>query len=239
MKLTTITILAVLGASVGVAQADGNAGDCPKPYRPKRPRPPRRPPVKPPLPLPCDCVGTKGVAGEQGPVGPQGPKGDVGSVIVNDNSVTTLTVNQTSPLKFRVGAMGAIYGRHGDWAWGPALQIGTQLTDRTELVLDGGLALGLDGDHETGLLLHAGVAHYLIKNVGLTAGLHSTSINGSTSNGNLDGDYLSLSLGFTVRSDEGRFRLEVAPTIGGLRDGTAPDDSRFAMGLTSSVFVGF
>lgn len=193
----------------------------------RRPRPPKRP--TPPVTRPCDC-----------PPGPRGEKGDRG-----EPGVTTVKVVERQvivPVKvkpaiaFRLGVMGTIQAPHGDWAWGPALQLATDLSDDYELAFSAGLAVLADEGLESGHLLHLSVERHLDEVIGVAAGVHLTSIEGSPDNSEIDGDYLSLSLSLVGRT--GPLRFEFGPTVGGLRD-DFEEGTQLAIGVQGSGFVGF
>jgi hypothetical protein len=129
--------------------------------------------------------------------------------------------------------MSAAYLPHGDWAWGPALQLRDRVDDY-ELAIDAGLADVVPG-RESGYLLHAGVARYFDDGpVGLTAGVHWTSISGSSHNGEIDGEYLALVGGLVLRHKFAR--LELAPALSYLRDDA--EGRQLGVGFTSSLFFG-
>lgn len=223
-----MTMVALLGAT-GVASADRPESDCPHEYRPRHPVKPRKP-VVPPTKPPCEC---KGTPGEQGPPGPKGPPGRSGS---RGDDGKIVVVYSKTPIGLSLGIMGTIQGPHGDWAWGPALQLTSSLSERYELSVQLGLAAGASDGRESGHLLQVSVKRDVEPGVGLSLGIHSSHIRGSSDNGNIDGDYLGLSGGLVLHTDHIRF--EVGPTIGGLRDDNE-SWTQLAFGVQGSTFVGW
>lgn len=231
-KTTTTLTLLLLGMS-SAAMADS---PCP----PVTPVPPvkhkrikRKPPVLvvPPTVevIPCNCPpGKPGKDGHDGKDGNDGLNGFDG--------VTTIVGKPG--LALRVGLMGVLQAPHADWAWGPALQLAQPVGTRGEFVVDVGAALPADGwiANEKGLMMHAGYARYFDKqsNIGLTLGVHGTSIKGSAANGGIGGDYLGGNVGFVIKGD--RVRAEFGAVFGGLRD-DAESGTQFATGIAGSMFV--
>lgn len=193
--------------------------------RPRRKRPPARPPTRPVAPpaAPCKCD-----PGPQGPRGPSGPPGRTGDRGGNGAAGAGIPI--------AVGVMGSAHAPHGDWAWGPAIQLRHDRGDQ-QLVVDIGLAAGFSGvgGNERGFLAHVGYAQFS-GSTGVTVGLHATSIDGSPQNGEIDGTYLGVSAGLVYRRDW--LRLEVAPVLSALRDDSR-DGTQLAIGLTSSAFAGW
>lgn len=240
MKLLTLVTLTTGLLAGRVVSAE----DCPHvyhnlpPVKKKAPVPVVRHDAPPialvTLPVPCHCIGEKGDHGDGGPRGDTGRTGNRG-----DRGPR----GESSGLDLRLGVMGSVYAPNGDWAWGPALQLHSDLNRKNELVIDLGLAGPLNGDpswgRESGFLAHVGMAHYLSKSVGLTLGAHYTSIDGSDANGHANGRYLALDGGLVLRKrwDSVNLRVELAPAIGGLR-GNVTDGTAFSIGLTSSAFLG-
>lgn len=237
LKTTLMTLL------VMSTQAFAAPGDCPhtpkaKPPVVNRPKTPPRIPTPPVKSAQCGCTG------QPGPKGDKGDPGETGIEVVALKPVVIVVPVRDGAIAPRLGVMGSVYGPHGDWSWGPALQLGTDLNEKNELVVDLGLGLPFTGDpspgRESGLLLHVGVAHSLTKHVGLTLGVHYTSINGSGANGGIDGRYLAVDGGVVLRKSwkKVNLRVEVAPALGGLRDSKSKDDTQFSFGVTSSAFLG-
>lgn len=223
MKLLFLALAFLIAAPVS-----SYAGPCPP--APPTHRPPRHPRPKPPAakppeatPAPCAC-----------PPGKPGRDGHDGKTIV-----VVYREPSARRLAIRIGVMGAVHAPHGDWAWGPALQLAQPVGRHGEFVIDAGLALPADGwiANERGLLLHAGYARYRDANdFGLTLGVHSIQIAGSSSNGNTSGGYLGVDAGVVLRSS--RFRAELGPVLSGLRD-SHESGTQFAFGFAGSLFVSF
>jgi hypothetical protein len=247
-KLIIVTAVAALAAFTHPAVADGMpasssgpypAGNCPHPAKPshpvtarkKKPAPPAPAPSAPPVVQQCSCP-----PGPQGPEGPPGPSGPGGS-----NGVTTVVVER-APIGIRLGVMGTVYAPHGDWGWGPALQL-TFPGKHAELALEAGLAGPLDQvswspGRQPGVMLHIGVAGR--GQLSWSAGLRYDHISGSEQNGYVSGDYLALDAGLVFRQRLGRgfeLRVQAGPTIGGLRD-TYDSGTQFIVGLAGGAFIG-
>lgn len=141
--------------------------------------------------------------------------------------------------------MGFVQAPHGDWGWGPALQLEFQLSTKNYFVMDGAIALPADGadwspGREAGYMLHGGIAHDLTKHFAATSGVYFADINGSSSNGQINGKYLGVDVGLVAKASAGpfNFRFELTPVIGGLRDTHQPDDTQFTIGVVGSAFLG-
>lgn len=216
-------------------------GDCPHPYHPPAAKKPAVPPAKPKAPpevahkAPCSCP--PGPQGDKGPPGPAGPPGDPGVT-----KVIVVHEHDPSYLKLRLGVMGMVYAPHGDWGWGPALQL-TYPMRHTELAAEVGYAGPFDEAHwspgrQSAFMAHLGVAGK--GRLSWTVGLRYDSIKGSASNGGISGSYLALDAGVVFRQKLSKgfdLRLQAGPTIGGLRD-TADSGTQFAIGLAGGAFVG-
>jgi hypothetical protein len=243
--LKMIAMLTTFGmvGTTALAAADGPPPtDCPRPKKRKR-LPPKKavtpPEVKPEPPkatADCNCTGLQG---------PPGQKGEDGIVVYTERYIHQhLVVEERPSLSLGLGAMGAFHAPDGDWAWGPALQLRNELSDLSQLTLEAGFALPIDGvvGDETGLLLHLGYTRFLSDEpwFGFTGGVHYTGIDGSAENGNIDGHYLGVDLGFVVRKqwDNVNLRVEFAPMVSGLRDDSSEGTS-LSLGLTSSAFLGW
>jgi hypothetical protein len=92
-------------------------------------------------------------------------------------------------------------------------------------------------------MLHVGYAHYLrsVPWLGVTGGVVYTAINGSPQNGQVEGRYLSGDIGLVARKSLGRslsLRVEVGPTVGGLRDTHDPNDTQLGIGAQGAAFLG-
>lgn len=226
MKILT-TCLLLLGTNIA------QAIPCdPPPAKPHKARPKKaKPKTPPPVVKPCDCP--PGKDGKDGLDGADGRDGRDGK-----NSVMTVRYPGNRGVSLRVGVMGVVYTPHDDWAWGPALQLTQPVGARGEFVVDAGLALPADGwvGNEQGLLLHAGYTRYVTKRLGLTLGVHSTSIAGSTSNNNISADYLGVNAGIVLRNR--RVRVELSPVFSGLRDDSEPG-TQFTLGFAGSAFLSF
>lgn len=214
--------------------------DCPPSHKPppRKVVPPRRPPQRPKDPPKhvdppkCSCEGKPGPVGPQGPQGPAGPSRYVvmePRVIVQQLPAVRMTAN------LRLGVMGAAFAPHGDWAWGPALQLQLPVSDRTDLVVSAGIAQPFTSTRESGFLVEGTLNRELGSGIGLGLGLHGTSIDGSANNGHIDGHYLGIVAGVTYTTKH--LRLEVGPTLGGLRD-DHESGTQFEGGMQGSLFVG-
>ncbi len=227
-----IKALMLLPMLMGIAHADAPCPEAPKPHKPRHHKPKVKPPVTPEKPAtPCAC--NPGKDGKDGKDGTNGRNG-------RDASNVLVTPKATPGLSMRLGLMGAVYTPRTDWAWGPGIQLAQPVLGG-EIVVDVGLAFVFNGydwsaGREGGLLLHAGYAHDVKDGLGLTAGIHSTMIAGSSSNGNVSGNYLGLDAGIVLHNDV--IRVELTPVLSGLRDGTEPG-TQLALGFAGSVFVGF
>lgn len=226
MKILTTSLVGLLLGVTAPVLAAPTPCDPPKPAKPHKPKTPKKP-VKPPE-KPCDC--------QPGKDGKDGKDGEDGGVIIQVQPVVIFEKVTTPGLSVRPGVMGSVHAPHGDWAWGPALQLAQPVGTRGEFVVDVGIALPADGwiGNERGLLLHAGYARVITKHVGLTAGVHATTIDGSPDNGNISGGYLGIDAGVVLRNN--RFRVELTPVISGLRDDNE-SGTQFSIGLAGSVFV--
>lgn len=229
MKL--IAFMSIIGM-VGTAYADPCA-DPPKKTPPKRPHVPKRPPPKPPEAKPCDC---KGVEGPRGPKGDKGEAGRVEVLINHTNDVIVHEVRARPALRLGLGLMGTAQAPHGDWAWGPALQLSTDLDEHYELALSAGLAMGASDGRESGYMLELKVTRPFSGKLGLFGGVHYADIDGSQDNGNIDGNYLGATAGLSYTGN--RVRLAAGPTLGGLRD-DFETGTQLALGVQGSVFVRF
>ncbi len=228
MKL--IAALTLLGM-VGAAYADPCADPPKKTARRQRPRPPARKPEPPkPASLPCDCKGEKGDPGERGPAGAAGKDGESTLILAE----RILPIREPA-IRLSAGLMGTVQAPRGDWAWGPALQLATDLDERYELAVSAGLAIGADDGRESGSMIELKVTRSEGP-YGLFAGLHYTSIDGSPDNRQLDGSYLAGTIG--VSYTRGRYRLAAGSTVGGLRDDFKLG-TQFAIGAQGSLFVRF
>jgi hypothetical protein len=218
------------------AVASAEKVDCPrveKP-RPKRPKKPVAPRPKKDE-VPCLCKGEKG---DTGPQGPQGVRGETGSLVIEN-----LTVIDQRPhrIDLRFGVMGTVQGPYGDWAWGPALQLEQSLSSRYDLIVTGGVAAGSSDDRQSGYMLQLEISREVAgqkdgNGIAFSLGVNSTRIRGSSENGNVSGDYLSAVGGITVHSRH--VRVEIGPTMGGLRDDSSVG-TELAFGLQGSAFVGW
>jgi len=235
-KLLLLTIMAPL-LMASNAEADGNV-DCHKVYKPKkkRPTPPKKTPAKS-VTTSCDCVGEKGPAGSEGPPGRQGRDGLDGRP-GKDAAVGALSIAG--------GLMSSWHAPHGDWAWGPALQLRSTDSNGLQLAVALGLASGADGSvgDENGWLGQLSVTKFgsnaaKDKTVGFGLGLHVTDINGSADNGQVDGRYVGLDAHITLQRKVGAgldMRFEVGPVISHLRDDV--EGKQVALGIQSSLFIG-
>lgn len=228
MKLIAIVTLSGL---VGTVSADPCA-DPPKKKTAvrkvvKKALPPPAPPVE--KLASCECKGEKGDAG------PEGPRGEPG-LSVRQTKVIVQEVRARPAIDLRLGLMGTSQSPQGDWAWGPALQLATQLGPKYELALSAGLAnLAIEGE-ESGYIVQLSVTRELRDGLGVSLGVNRASIDGNAGNGNIDGDYLGLTAGLVLRSKH--FRLELGPTVGGLRDDSEVG-TQFAYGVQASGFAGW
>lgn len=228
----TMMLLAALGgtASAGV--------DCPHPVKRHHKKKHHRVPVKPKAPPSCSCIGQEGPQGPRGLEGPQGQKGEKG-----DPGETTyyLVEVKTSTFTLAGGVLYAVHVPHGDWAWGPGIQLRRTTPDGIQLDVALATASIADGTvgNESGWLGQLGLTKLNEEGVGLGVGLHITDIAGSKSNGDVDGRYLGVDGHITVQrplADSLSFRFEAGPVLSYLRDDV--DGKQFAAGLESSVFVG-
>jgi hypothetical protein len=230
-KLITLAILALPGMAI----ADGREVDCPHTYRkppPKKPHRPKTPPKEVSRP-PCDCVG------KEGPPGPQGPPGEDKVVIVHE---TTTVHDASGTISLALGVMGSAYLPHSDWAWGPALQL--RHTDSKGLQLDVAIGLASEADgtvgDESGFLAQVGVTKFRSAKGGLGygLGLHLTDIDGSSSNGEVDGRYIALDAHLAYQRPVGNLNLraEVGPAFAYLRDDV--EGRQLALGAEGSLFLG-
>ncbi len=210
----------------------------PKVHKPHKPRP--KVEAKP-----CDCApGKDGKDGKDGVPGKDGKPGQDAESSLTQVYNYSYTETKSAPgLSLRIGLMGALYAPTADWAWGPALQLAQPIGERSELVVDAGIALPMDGldfspGQEKGLLIHAGFAHYMqsIPRLGFTVGIHSTSIAGSSSNAEIGGSYLGLTGGAVWKTSH--VRAELGIVFSGLQDDFKPD-TQLGTGLVSSLFFSF
>lgn len=232
-------------ALCGTAAADGMVGDCPRPPRkhhhhvPKKNPPPApvQASVPPPAPA-CDCpAGPQGPQGDPGPQGPQGERGPRG------HEGQTIVIREELKAWLSLGVMGAYFpAPNGDWAWGPALQVGLPM-EHGELTAAVGLAGPFDQaswspGHQPGLLTHLGVSGR--GTLALTGGVLYDHIVGNSQNGNIDADYTALDVGAVFRKRLGGgfgIRAELTVAFGGLRE-TDRSDTQFTIGPAGSLFVG-
>ena len=231
MKLASIILPIILMGTPVFAESD-----CPHVYKPIPPPakvvPPKThktPPTKvinqpPKDPPPCRCNSV------QGPPGPRGPKGDdgVSTIVIHHEQIE-------SKAAVRLGVMGAAFAPHGDWAWGPALQLQLPVSNKTDLVVSAGLADIITSGRQRGYLVEATINRNVYHRFGLGIGLHDVSIDGTQNNGYVDGHYLSATAGLTYSTKH--VRLELGPTIGGLRD-DSESGTQFQVGAQGSVFIG-
>lgn len=235
MKHVTLFSTLLFALTANSAYADSQ---CPHSYKPpKKPpvhppvKPPVRPPSKPQTPPPCSCKGEKGDKGDPGKDGHDGKDGLIAYV----TPTTVIVEKYEYRLKLSVGVMGFVADPHGDWAWGPALGLQEPLSQKIDVRLNLGLAMGASSGHQTGYMAElTAVRKFDNDRLGVFAGLHHTKIDGNSDNKNIDGSYLNLTAGLVV--NQGSFRVEVGPTLGGLRDDWK-DRTQFSFGGQASVFV--
>jgi hypothetical protein len=231
MKFMAIAGVLTLATS---AHADTKVDPCGAPIKKKVKKRKRTPPPTPvkvetPPALPCHCE-----APASNYVCKTGEKGDRG-----DPGVTTVVYRERRAkpaLRLRAGVMGTIQGEHGDWAWGPALQLATDLSDKYELTFSAGLAVGVGYERESGHMLSLSVERRMDEAFGLMVGLNATEIEGSDDNGNIGGEYLGGHFGGVIHF--GNVRTELALTLGRLED-DFEDGSQLAVGMQASAFYGF
>lgn len=229
--MVKLTALMVVVGIAGTAWADAPPVDCP---RPKKKKVVKRPPPKKPD-TPCSCVGKEGPPGPRGPEGPRGPKGDPG-----ENTIVLMELEVERPRLFvpRIGFLGILQAPHGDWAWGPALQLSHEHSKDGRVNLTGGLAMGASEGRETGYILQLAYERSLNRDgnneISVELGVQYSSIEGSPHNGEIDGRNLSgfVSYVYDIRN----LRVALGPTVGGLRDGFE-DGTQFSIGVQASAFV--
>lgn len=237
-NLTLLTVISSL-AMAGMAQAAPEV-DCPKTYRPKKKKAKKKPPAKvTPAATPeknCQVLCMEGDRGEQGPPGLPGKDGKNGQDGKNgsDGAVRSIAVAG--------GLMTSVHAPHGDWAWGPAVQLRFEKQSGTQLSLSLGLAGLAPGDsREEGTIGHLAVTRMRGSDLksGLGVGLYVTSISGSPSNGNLDGRYVGVDVHWALQkpvTDSLNLRFEVGPVVSYLRDDA--EGRQLGIGLQSALFVG-
>lgn len=221
--LSAVLVMALAGSAYAAPDVD-----CPKVYKPRKKKVKRKPPPKE---TKCDCpAGPEGPRGEQGPPGDRGPKGDPG-----ESKVVHVRDGARFPL---VGGVFANYFANGDWAWGPALQLAGLISENYQATLLGGLAMGATDGRESGYTVRAGVERVLADRTTLGVGLGHLSIDGSPSNGNISGDYLTLDVGISVSRDVGpaTVRLNLQPIVIGFLNDTKGDS--IEVGSSASLLVG-
>lgn len=133
----------------------------------------------------------------------------------------------------------ATYFANGDWAWGPALEIGGDLSKDYEATLMGGLAMGASDDRESGWTARAEVARKLDADTTLGFGLGHLTIDGSSNNGQIDGDYLTVDVGVSIKRTYGplTLRLNLMPVVIGFLDDTQ-DGRSTQFGSSANLFGG-
>ena len=232
--LALLTLISSFALS-SVAYADAGV-DCPKSYRPKKKTPKKKPPAAKPQEQSCTVLcmeGGRGPRGDQGPPGLPGRDGRDGKD-GSDAAVRSIAVAG--------GLMTSLHAPHGDWAWGPALQVRFEKQSGTQLSLSLGLAGLAPGDsHEEGTIGHLAVTRMRGSDLksGLGVGLYVTSISGSPSNGSLDGRYVGVDLHWALQkpvTDSLNLRFEVGPVVSYLRDDA--EGRQLGIGLQSTLFVG-
>ncbi len=228
MLKTPLVALTLLCAAT--AYADGSGSDCPHTYTP--PKKPYKPHPKPPeAPKPCECKpgrdGSQGFPGAPGAPGKNGQDGRDG----HDGKPGTTTYIPGPRVRLGLGLMGAVFGDHGDWAWGPALQLRQDVGAKGEIAVSAGVASPADSaswspGRESGFLLHAGYAR--LGKWAWTVGVQDTKITGSASNRNLSANYLSATGGLVLRVSSVRAELGVVIPVNTLD-----------LGLAGAVFYAF
>lgn len=222
--------LAALVAAPSLAVADNK--DCPHVYKPKK----HKPKVKPPLPPKAECNCPPGEPGPQGPPGPPGQKGPPGRP--GETWQTAIVYGDRPVLPLGVGLFATGFA-NGDWAWGPALQISGHLNENYEATLIGGLANLATRGRESGYTLRAGLQRDLGNNVSLGAGLGYLNITGSQANGGIDGSYVTLDVGVSIKGQLGpvALNLNLMPVVIGFLDDSFQGSST-QVGSSASLFAG-
>lgn len=241
MKKLLVGLL-LLSVAAGLAPAAAAPPDpCAEAPRP-RPRPPKR---RPPAPRPpeappkkCDCPpGERGPAGERGERGETGERGPAGETWVTD----VIVVERDPLLRLGLGVAGFAAAPHGDWAWGPALRLSTDASEKYELGLSVAAAAGASSGRESGVLVELTATRWLepaeaaTPRMGLSAGFLYAGLRGSPSNGEIDGSYLGVTAGAVLQWRH--VRAQLGPVVGGLRDDAEPGTQLF-VGFAGSAFVG-
>lgn len=234
-NLTLLTVISSL-AMAGIAQASPEV-DCPKSYHPvKKKTTKKKPPAKVAEKCQCTTLVVEGERGERGTPGLPGRDGVNGADGKNgsDGAVRSIAVAG--------GLMTSLHAPHGDWAWGPAVQLRFEKQSGTQLSLSLGLAGLAPGDsREEGTIGHLAVTRMRGSDLksGPGVGLYVTSINGSPSNGNLDGRYIGVDVHWALQkpvTDSLNLRFEVGPVVSYLRDDA--DGRQLGIGFQSALFVG-
>jgi len=219
----TLTI-ALIAAFAGTAAAD--ATPCPEAPKPKVKKKKRTPATS-------YCKVLRGTPGEPGPRGPEGPPGKDGKVIRE----TRVVERGAGKFPLDLGVFGTYMGKHGDWAWGPALQVRGMVSKNYEASLMGGLAMGATSDRESGFTARLGVARKL-DHATFGVGLGLLNINGSPENGEIDGSYVTLDATIGVRQKLGpvMFHLNLAPLVLGMLHDDSEEGAQWTLGSSASLF---
>lgn len=181
----------------------------------------------------------KVLVGPPGKPGMPGPKGDAGrdGKDGKDGRVGKIEVVGDTKFPLDLGVFGTAMGKHGDWAWGPALQVRGDVRKDYEMALMGGLAMGATGDRESGYTVRLGVAR---KNERATLGIGAgvLKINGSPDNGEIDARYLMLDATISLREKLGPvyLQLNLAPIVLSMLHDDTDGNAQFSIGSSVSLF---